>query len=173
MWCPFNQHQTSLDSLAQQCIKGALGLFPWNQIVIGPVNHEGRCLVIPTDNLCERTTGNNLLQGRLWKSIPVLHRRSRALLLTGETTNDDGQCLSLPIDVEDDAAAWIDAYTRVRQRLPCTDNSVIGDLFDLLGQGNLTWDLGTYGLVLNRFQYIILGSRIFCAVWLNGMSPPL
>ena len=95
----WDQRQTSCNSLVDKRVICRLRLLPRDQIVLRAVDEKRRRLIIATHNLGHRTDWNEFFGRWLRKRIPILHRGPCSMLLAGKTTDYDGQCLRLPVDV--------------------------------------------------------------------------
>ena len=105
----FDQRQPSCDSLVDERVICLLRLLPRDQIILRAVDEKSRRPVLATRDLRQRTDGNDFVRRGLRKRIPISHRGAGGVLLAGEATDDDGQRLRLPVDVQHDAAARIRA----------------------------------------------------------------
>jgi hypothetical protein len=78
------------------------------------MNQECGSLVIAPQDLGAWTDTDDFLQRRLWQSIPVSDVKACALLLAWEATNNYGQRLGFPVDVQNDATSGVGADAGVR-----------------------------------------------------------
>lgn len=116
--------------MTHKALPRLVGLLPGNELVLRAVNEECRRLVISKLDLGKWAASLDLPEWRLRQCGPINTTRifiahARVARQAGDY---DGQCLCLPIHVQDNAAAWVLPDADVCQWLPRADGVVRGNL---------------------------------------------